>query len=91
MFKQTIRFERAQDAFVFDQHMIDFLRIWDQDEHAGDDDACVFTSSLKDEDAYIRVVQTDSADLLGRLLNFLSTRDFPPTTRTELQKADMWV
>ena len=86
MFKQTIRFERAQDAFVFDQHMLDFLRVWDQDDHSNDNDACVFTTSLQDEDAYIRVVQTDSADLLGSLLNFLSMRDFPPTTPVEPQR-----
>mgnify|MGYP007002577647 CR=1 FL=1 len=53
MFKQTIRFERAQDAFVFDQHMLDFLRVWDQDDHSNDNDACVFTTSLQDEDAHI--------------------------------------
>ena len=63
MFKQTIRFERAQDAFVFDQYMIDFLRACDETED--EDDACVFTTSLQDAEAYIRVVQTDSAQMLG--------------------------
>ena len=84
MFKQTIRFERAQDAFVFDQYMIDFLRACDETED--EDDACVFTTSLQDAEAYIRVVQTDSAQMLGRLLTYLSVRNFPPATRAEPAK-----
>jgi hypothetical protein len=81
MFKQTIRFERAQDALVFDNHMLEFLRTC---ERGGEeDDACVFTTRLQDEDAHIRVVQTDSAQMLGRLLNYLTVRNFPPATRAE--------
>lgn len=79
MFKQTIRFERAQDAYIFDRHMADFLRVCDEGEA---DDACVFTTRLRDEEAHIRVVQTDSAELLGRFLTFLSVRNFPPATQT---------
>ncbi len=81
MFKQTIRFERAQDALVFDRHMVEFLRACKtgQDE----DDACLFTTRLQDDHAHIRVVQTDSAHMLGRLLNYLSVRNFPPATRAE--------
>lgn len=81
MFKQTIRFERAQDAYIFDQHMADFLRACDETNGAGE--ACLFTTSLQDAEAYIRVVQTDSADMLGQLLGFLSRRNFPPATRPE--------
>jgi hypothetical protein len=82
MFKQTIRFESAQDAFVFDQHMMDFLRLCDEDSDV-DPDACVFTTRLQEEHTHVRVVQTDSADLLGRFLSFLSVRGFPPGQRTE--------
>lgn len=81
MFKQTIRFDRVQDALVFDRHMTDFLR--DCETGCGDDEACVFTTRLQDAGAHIRVVQTDSARMLGRLLNYLSVRNFPPATRAE--------
>ncbi|MHA6288867.1 hypothetical protein [Maricaulis sp. CAU 1757] len=81
MFKQTIRFEKAQDAFVFDQYMVDFLRSCDEASSVGQGEAaCVFTTHLQEPDAFIRVVQTDSADMLGRLLCFLSERNFPPAT-----------
>lgn len=86
MFKQTIRFERAQDAHVFDRHMIEFLRLCDQDEFDCDRDACVFTTSFQDEDIHIRVVQTDSADLLGSFLTYLSAHNFPPTVQPSYDK-----
>ena len=78
MFKQTIRFERAQDAIDFDQHMIDFLRMCDQGTEDAANDACLFTVSLREDYTHVRVVQTDSAQLLDRLLTFLTLRDFPP-------------
>jgi len=81
MFKQTIRFERAQDALVFDSHMVEFLRSCESG--TDNDDACLFTTHLQDDRAHIRVVQTDSAQMLGRLLNYLSMRNFPPATRAE--------
>ena len=81
MLKQSIRFERAQDAQVFDRHMVEFLRSCEY--AAAEDDACVFTTRLQHEDAHIRVVQTDSAKMLGRLLNYLSVRNFPPATHAE--------
>ncbi|WP_300540789.1 hypothetical protein [Maricaulis sp.] len=81
MFRQTIRFERAQDAFVFDRHIAEFLRSCGAAGDSAGADACLFTSSLQDDEAHIRVVQTDSADLLGRLLIYLTRRDFPPTTQ----------
>jgi hypothetical protein len=86
MFKQTIRFERAQDAYVFDQHMTDFLRLCDSEDAESDAEACVFTTSLQDEQAHIRVVQTDSADLLGRFLAYLSVHNFPPNTQQGFSK-----
>jgi hypothetical protein len=86
MFKQTIRFERAQDAYVFDRHMTDFLRLCDKETAQGDDEACVFTTRLEDGGAYIRVVQTDNADLLGRFLAYLSVHDFPPAAETGFRK-----
>jgi hypothetical protein len=79
MFKQTIRFEKAQDAHVFDQYLVDFLRACEESEV--DSQACVFTTSLQESESYIRVVQTDSASMLGRFLNFLTIRNFPPATR----------
>ncbi|WP_138512378.1 hypothetical protein [Maricaulis alexandrii] len=78
MFKQTIRFERAQDAIDFDQHVIDFLRMCDQGAEDAANDACLFTVSLREDFTHVRVVQTDSAHLLDRLLAFLTLRDFPP-------------
>ncbi|WP_339740031.1 hypothetical protein [uncultured Maricaulis sp.] len=78
MFKQTIRFEKAQDAHVFDQYLVDFLRSCEEsDAH---NQACVFTTSLQESESYIRVVQTDSASMLGQFLNFLTLRNFPPAT-----------
>ncbi|MEA1943235.1 MAG: hypothetical protein U9P68_13400 [Pseudomonadota bacterium] len=91
MFKQTIRFERAQDAYIFDQHMTDFLRQCDKDEDTADAEACVFTTSLRDEGAHIRVVQTDSADLLGRFLTYLSMHNFPPTTQGGFRKERLYL
>ncbi|WP_417493098.1 hypothetical protein [Maricaulis sp.] len=79
MFKQTIRFEKAQDALVFDQYLVDFLRTCEED--GTDNQACVFTTSLQESESYIRVVQTDSASMLGQFLNFLTIRNFPPATR----------
>jgi hypothetical protein len=79
MFKQTIRFEKAQDAHVFDQYLIDFLRACEESDV--DNQACVFTTSLQESESYIRVVQTDSASMLGQFLNFLTIRNFPPATR----------
>lgn len=79
MFKQTIRFERAQDAHVFDQYLVDFLRACEEDDL--DNQACVFTTSLQESESYIRVVQTDSASMLGQFLHFLTVRNFPPATR----------
>ncbi|WP_417476886.1 hypothetical protein [Maricaulis sp.] len=78
MFKQTIRFDRAQDAHVFDQYLVDFLRSCE--ESGLDNQACVFTTSLQESESYIRVVQTDSASMLGQFLNFLTIRNFPPAT-----------
>ncbi|WP_339743585.1 hypothetical protein [uncultured Maricaulis sp.] len=79
MFKQTIRFEKAHDAHVFDQYLVDFLRACEENDD--DNQACVFTTSLQESESYIRVVQTDSASMLGRFLNFLTMRNFPPATR----------
>tara|TARA_R110000868_G_scaffold144412_1_gene363599 strand:- start:44043 stop:44312 length:270 start_codon:yes stop_codon:yes gene_type:complete len=79
MFKQTIRFEKAHDAHVFDQYLVDFLRSCEASD--ADNQACVFTTSLQESEAHIRVVQTDSANMLGQFLNFLSIRNFPPATR----------
>ncbi len=79
MFKQTIRFEKAQDAHVFDQYLIDFLRACEENDL--DNQACVFTTSLQESESYVRVVQTDSASMLGQFLNFLTIRNFPPSTR----------
>ncbi len=78
MFKQTIRFDRAQDAHVFDQYLVDFLRSCEEND--ADNQACVFTTSLYESELYIRVVQTDSASMLGQFLNFLTIRNFPPAT-----------
>ena len=81
VFKQTIRFEDAKSAHEFDQHIGAFLRSIDSDNATAA--ACLFTASRQDGDAYVRIVQTDCADLLGRLLNYLSARDFPPATQVE--------
>tara|TARA_R110002073_G_scaffold43462_2_gene120981 strand:+ start:7342 stop:7611 length:270 start_codon:yes stop_codon:yes gene_type:complete len=78
MFKQTIRFEKAQDAHVFDQYLVDFLRSCEEGD--ADNQACVFTTSLQESESHIRVVQTDSASMLGQFLNFLTIRNFPPAT-----------
>ena len=77
MFKQTMRFESVESAYEFDRHFAAFLR--DLDAAAGQD-ACVFTASRREGDAHVRVVKTDSATVLGRLLSYLSARDFPPAT-----------
>lgn len=78
MFKQVIRFEDAQSAHEFDQHLATFLRSLDDGE--GEEDACVFTASQLDGGAQIRIIQTDCATVLGRLLKYLSAHDFPPST-----------
>ncbi len=83
VFKQTIRFEDAKAAHEFDQHVGAFLRSIDGE--SASDAACLFTASRVDGGAYVRVVQTDCADLLGRLLTYLSARDFPPATQVERQ------
>ncbi|WP_203293830.1 hypothetical protein [Maricaulis parjimensis] len=84
MFKQTIRFENEQEALVFDQHMIDFLRLCDEGT-ISEPKACVFTAHLQEEQTFIRIVQTDSAELLGSFLSFLTLRGFPPMPRNEPQ------
>lgn len=81
VFKQTIRFEDAKAAHEFDQHVGAFLRSIDGENATAA--ACLFTASRLDGDAYVRIVQTDCADLLGQLLSYLSARDFPPATRIE--------
>ncbi|WP_143743083.1 hypothetical protein [Maricaulis sp. W15] len=87
MFKQTIRFDDVRSAHEFDQHLAAFLRAFDAEE--GHDDACVFATGGVDGDAYVRVVQTDSALVLGRLLNYLSARDFPPATSVRAHYAEL--
>jgi len=78
MFKQTIRFGDAQSAFEFDRHLAAFLRTFDAKENR--DEACVFSVGRVDGDVHVRVVRTDSATVLGSLLNYLSARNFPPAT-----------
>ncbi len=80
MFKQTIRFEREQDAHIFDLHLLDFLRECDQIEEG--DAGCLFTTREVQRDTHIRVVQTDRPEILGRLLSFLSLRNFPPAAQS---------
>jgi Tfp pilus assembly ATPase PilU len=76
MFKQTMRFERHLDAETFDQHLVDFLRYCEGDIDIAD--ACLFSSAEQEADIHIRVVQTDNSQMLGRLLDFLVGRKFPP-------------
>ena len=59
---------------------IDFLRECDQIEEG--DAGCLFTTREVQQDTYIRVVQTDRPEILGRLLSFLSLRNFPPAAQT---------
>ncbi|BDX00651.1 hypothetical protein [Maricaulis maris] len=78
MFKQTIRFDDVRAAHEFDEHLAAFLRSMDAEKTA--ETPCVFTSSSLEGNAHLRVVQTDCADFLGRLLAYLAARDFPPAT-----------
>jgi hypothetical protein len=78
VFKQTIRFGDARAAYEFDEHLAAFLRSIDAEKAA--DIPCVFTSSSLEGSAHLRVVQTDCADFLGRLLAYLSDHNFPPAT-----------
>jgi hypothetical protein len=74
-----MRFDRASDAAVFDQHLVDFLKYCEgREEIAG---ACLFSYSQMDAHIHIRVVQTDNPRMLGRLLNFLNVRNFPEAIR----------
>lgn len=87
MFKQVIRFENAQSAHEFDQHLATFLRSLDDGEL--EEEACVFTASQVDGAAQIRIIKTDCATVLGRLLNYLSARDFPPATLPDQRRVEL--
>ena len=78
VFKQTIKFDDVRAAYEFDEHLAAFLRSIDAEKTA--DIPCVFTSSSLEGSTHLRVVQTDCADFLGRLLAYLSAQNFPPAT-----------
>jgi len=86
MFEQTIKFDRKSDADLFDQHILDFLKhCEDQNQQ---EDACLFSTRENEQGHHVRVVKTDSPRMLGRLLNFLTVKDFPSSLLFSQQKEE---
>jgi len=77
MFKHTISFDRKNDAELFDQHILDFLKYCEEQNQK--EEACLFSTSQQEQGRYIRVVKTDSARMLGRLSNFLTVKNVSPS------------
>lgn len=74
MLRETIRFSEVSDAVSFDALLVKFLRYCESKTENGN--ACLFWACATEGGAHIRIIKSDDARMLGRLLNYLSVHNF---------------
>ena len=84
MFEKILKFDQKKDADLFDQHILDFLKNCEVENKR--DEACLFSTRALEHGFHVRVVKTDNPRMLGKLLNFMTLKNFSSSVFCAHQK-----